>query len=154
MPADNDNKASHRNLDMLDRYAAARVVKAAKMAASAAAEGVAAAAAPLQLVAEGDSWFAYPPGWDLINQIRGLGYRVENVGRAGSLLEDMVLGWHNDFDQPIADFFERDPSQLFETARLVEEYRPRALLFSGGGNDIAGPELKAYISCGCRFVLR
>ena len=91
------------------------------------------------LVAEGDSWFDYPPGYDVINQLQDTGYRIESVASAGATVEQMVYGPDN--DQPVADFFKRDLSQLAETLRYIQEQRPAAVLFSGGGNDIAGDEL-------------
>jgi hypothetical protein len=91
------------------------------------------------LVGEGDSWFDYPPGFDVLDQMGEFGYRVHSVANAGATVEQMVFGPDN--DQPVADFFKRDPSQLAETLRYIQEQEPAAVLFSGGGNDIAGDEL-------------
>lgn len=91
------------------------------------------------LVAEGDSWFDYPPGFDVLDQLGDIGYKVHSVANAGATVEQMVYGPDN--DQPVADFFKRDPSQLAETMRYIQERSPSAVLFSGGGNDIAGDEL-------------
>ncbi len=91
------------------------------------------------LVAEGDSWFDYPPGFDILDHLEEFGYRVKSVASAGATVEQMVYGPDN--DQKIADAFKRDPSQLAETLRYIREEQPAAVLFSGGGNDIAGDEL-------------
>jgi hypothetical protein len=91
------------------------------------------------LVAEGDSWFDYPPGYDVIKGLRDARYNVHSISSAGATVEQMVYGPDN--DQPVADFFRRDPSQLAETLRYIRERRPDAVLFSGGGNDLAGDEL-------------
>jgi hypothetical protein len=91
------------------------------------------------LVAEGDSWFDYPPGFDVLNNLENFGYTVHSVANAGATIEQMAYGPDN--DQPVADFFKRDPSQLAETLRYIQEHEPAAVLFSGGGNDIAGNEL-------------
>jgi hypothetical protein len=91
------------------------------------------------LVAEGDSWFDYPPGFDVLDQLEDFGYKVHSVASAGATVEQMVYGPDN--DQKMADFFKRDPSQLAETLRHIREEEPAAVLFSGGGNDIAGNEL-------------
>jgi hypothetical protein len=91
------------------------------------------------LVGEGDSWFDYPPGYDVMDQLEDFGYRVHSVANAGATVEQMAYGPDN--DQPVADFFKRDPSQLAETLRHIRDERPAAVLFSGGGNDIAGDEL-------------
>jgi len=91
------------------------------------------------LVGEGDSWFDYPPGFDILDQLEDFGYRVHSVASAGATVEQMVYGPDN--DQKVADLFKRDPSQLAETLRFIREEKPAAVLFSGGGNDIAGEEL-------------
>jgi lysophospholipase L1-like esterase len=87
------------------------------------------------LVAEGDSWFDYP-----LNDILRLledhhGYDVESVAHKGDRLEDMAYG----------------PGQLEELARRLEKILrqniiPKAILLSGGGNDIAGEEFGMLIN--------
>jgi lysophospholipase L1-like esterase len=79
------------------------------------------------LVAEGDSWFDYP-----FNDVLGLledqhNFRVESVAHHGDSVEEMAY----------------DTSQLTALARKMEHLQndgrvPRAILISGGGNDIAG----------------
>ncbi len=96
------------------------------------------------LVAEGDSWFDYPPGMDVVDVLEDAGYNVYCVAAAGATVEDMAYG--PDTDQPISDFFMRDASQLAETMRYIREQRPKAVLFSGGGNDIAGDELTPLLN--------
>jgi lysophospholipase L1-like esterase len=86
-------------------------------------------------VAEGDSWFDYP-----LNDILRLledhhGYDVESVAHKGDRLEDMAYG----------------PGQLEELARRLEKilrqnFIPKAILLSGGGNDIAGEEFGMLIN--------
>ena len=98
------------------------------------------------LVAEGDSWFDYPPGRDVLDWLeKAHGYTIHKVAKFGSLLEYMVLGVGNDDDQ-FGDIFGRDASQLIETMKLVEQHQPTVLLFSGGGNDIVGEPLTAYLN--------
>jgi lysophospholipase L1-like esterase len=79
------------------------------------------------LVAEGDSWFDYP----LVDILRVLdddyGYDVESVAHKGDPIEEMAYGG----------------TQLDDFARRLEKVRargqvPRAVLVSGGGNDVAG----------------
>ncbi|BBJ24441.1 GDSL-type esterase/lipase family protein [Candidatus Nitrotoga sp. AM1P] len=81
------------------------------------------------LVAEGDSWFDYP----LHDVLRILedhyGYDVESVANKGDRVEDMAYSG----------------GQLEEFTRRIEKVLrngpvPRAILLSGGGNDIAGDE--------------
>jgi hypothetical protein len=91
--------------------------------------GVAALAATQVLVAEGDSWFDYP--WtDVLRLLEDTYfYDVESVAHKGDRIEDMAYSG----------------GQLEEFARRLEKLLerntvPRAILLSGGGNDVAGPE--------------
>jgi lysophospholipase L1-like esterase len=87
------------------------------------------------LVAEGDSWFDYSlfdtvPRVDIVDDLRELhGWRVESVAHKGDNLENMAY----DDDQLRA---------LVKTLKRVKDAgeQPDALLLSGGGNDLAGPE--------------
>ena len=82
------------------------------------------------LLAEGDSWFDYP-GTDLLEELEDVhGYRVESVAHRGDTLESMAYGprQQDGFDRRLRKIADRDE-------------RPRAVLLSGGGNDIAGDEL-------------
>lgn len=81
------------------------------------------------LVAEGDSWFDYP----LHDVLRILedhyGYDIESVATKGHRVEDMAYSG----------------GQLEEFTRRIEKVLrngsvPRAILLSGGGNDLAGKE--------------
>lgn len=80
------------------------------------------------LVAEGDSWFDYP--WmDVLDVLGDLGYEIESVASKGDRVEDMAYGG----------------GQLAKFRRVLEKVLrraelPRAILLSGGGNDIAGTE--------------
>ena len=81
------------------------------------------------LVAEGDSWFDYPFN-DVLSELEDRhGYDVESVAHKGDPIENMAYG----------------DGQLEAFARLVEKVLARgtplkAVLLSGGGNDIAGDE--------------
>lgn len=87
------------------------------------------------LVAEGDSWFDYP-----LNDVLGclednFGYRVESVAHKGDTLESMAY----------------DDAQLVALQRRFERVQeqgtsPRAILLSGGGNDIAGDEFAVLLN--------
>src|SRR5262245_50153905 len=83
----------------------------------------------VRVVAEGDSWFSYIPPTDVLACLRkrlwnGWQYDVADRAKAGATLNDMVYG--------------RD---IIDTYQLIEDHRPEVILFSGGGNDIAGGEL-------------
>ncbi len=81
------------------------------------------------LVAEGDSWFDYP----LHDVLKALddehGYSVESVSHAGDAIEQMAY----------------ENGQLDDFTRRIEKVlaagaAPKAILLSGGGNDLAGTE--------------
>ena len=81
------------------------------------------------LVAEGDSWFDYPFN-DILSLLEDQhGYDVESVAHKGDRVEEMAYGG----------------GQLDELTRRLEKLlrqgiMPRAILLSGGGNDVAGDE--------------
>lgn len=86
------------------------------------------------LIAEGDSWFDYP-GTDLLDALQQSGYDVESVARAGDRVEMMAFG----------------RGQLDKFAAAVEKvigngHTPKAILLSGGGNDLAGSEFGFLIN--------
>lgn len=94
------------------------------------------------LVAEGDSWFDYPgPGkGDLLDVLRkNHGYTIHQVSKAGALLEEMVYGSDRRFWGP-------SRPQIIRTMDKVSQVRPSLVMISGGGNDIAGDELIAFIN--------
>lgn len=81
------------------------------------------------LVAEGDSWFDYPLN-DVLSCLEDEhGYDVESVAHKGDRVETMAYA----------------EGQLVDLSRLIEKLirqgvAPKAILLSGGGNDIAGDE--------------
>jgi lysophospholipase L1-like esterase len=86
------------------------------------------------LIAEGDSWFDYP-FCDILARLEAEGYEVESVAHRGDSLEDMA----------------HDPGQVERLARAFEKVKerglsPRAILLSGGGNDIAGDEFAVLLN--------
>jgi lysophospholipase L1-like esterase len=85
------------------------------------------------LVAEGDSWFDYP-FFDVLKLLEDEhGYDVRHVAHMGDRVEDMAYGGGEGAGQLDA------LTRLLE--KLLRERKvPRAILLSGGGNDIAGNE--------------
>lgn len=94
------------------------------------------------LIAEGDSWFAYP-GMDVIGALEGQTlpgrayYRVYSAASAGDTVESMA--YH--------------PGQRRTFLREYEKVRDagmaaqlKAVLLSGGGNDIAGQEFSLLLN--------
>ena len=80
----------------------------------------------LKILAEGDSWFLYPI---LLNDVVANlsdDYAIYSVASAGDTLENMVRG----------------TAHLEE---LIQEHGFDAMLFSAGGNDIAGDMLRSYL---------
>lgn len=92
------------------------------------------------VVAEGDSWFDYLPGKDVLDWLRGeYGYTIHKFAVGGDTLENMVYGTE------IRRNFSRKPAGLDEVVEAVKKHKPRAVLLSAGGNDVAGTELMTYL---------
>lgn len=85
------------------------------------------------IVAEGDSWFDYP-GSDILDCLDQLGYSIQSVARAGDRAEMMAFG----------------KGQLDKLAAAIDKVivqgKLKAILLSGGGNDIAGAEFGFLIN--------
>jgi lysophospholipase L1-like esterase len=87
------------------------------------------------LIAEGDSWFDYP-FHDVLQLLEDEHlYDVESVAHKGDCVEDMA----------------HSGGQFEEFARRLEKLLrankvPRAILLSGGGNDIAGDEFAVLLN--------
>lgn len=89
------------------------------------------------IVAEGDSWFEYPLRHEIVHYLKKVrGFHVKSVSHHGDELDDMVYGFE----------------QITRTKRHVKKYlyeeapEKKILLFSAGGNDIAGSELDAFLN--------
>jgi hypothetical protein len=101
------------------------------------------------LLAQGDSWFDYPPGTDLIDCLhRNHGHEIVNIAVAGSTLNDEAYGPvpRELFGLPIGQTQSDDPSRIAELVQRILEDKPQALLLSAGGNDIAGDEFFSFIN--------
>ena len=87
------------------------------------------------LLAEGDSWFDYP-FYDVLQNLKSVHqYRIESAAHKGDTLESMVY----DVDQL--------SGLALEMARLRDlKIQPVAILLSGGGNDVSGPELALLLN--------
>jgi len=87
------------------------------------------------LIAEGDSWFDYPM-FDVLGMLEDKhGYEIEDVAHKGDRVEDMAYS-----DGQLADF-NRKVEKLIRRGET-----PRAILLSGGGNDIAGDEFHVMLN--------
>jgi hypothetical protein len=93
------------------------------------------------LIAEGDSWFDYMPGIDIIDHLRYRGYAFDvNYASAGDTLENMIYGTRYDNN------YNRLRPQIDAILARIKQVKPRAFLFSGGGNDVAGDEFAQYFN--------
>jgi hypothetical protein len=109
--------------------------------------GAAPAAAPLVMLAHGDSWFDYPLAGnglslgdtDVIAQLRTMGQVnpiILNVSHYGDASTD-ELSWPKQ---------QRMIDALSDSANWLEAAAPDAILFSGGGNDIAGDQFCIFLN--------
>jgi hypothetical protein len=99
------------------------------------------AAPERRIVAEGDSWFDYAPGFDILDNLKGKHkFAIYKVAEAGDTLENMSYGTE------IRSNYSRKPPQLTQTLDAIKNFQARVVLLSGGGNDIAGPELSAFFN--------
>jgi len=80
----------------------------------------------LKILAEGDSWFQYPILLDDVIDNLSKDYAVYSVAAAGATMEHMLHG-------------------VAHLEQLIRANDFQALLFSGGGNDIAGDALLTYL---------
>ncbi|HPI41048.1 MAG TPA: SGNH/GDSL hydrolase family protein [Pseudobdellovibrionaceae bacterium] len=100
--------------------------------------------AGLKIVAEGDSWFAYPAITQVKNLIRHLqdrGYIITNLSTIGHTATEIVYGTilHEKYNYwPF--------QQIDQTLEIIDQQEPDIVLFSAGGNDIAGDELGTYLN--------
>jgi len=86
------------------------------------------------LIAEGDSWFDYP-GTDILDALEQSAYDVASVAHAGDRVEMMAFG------RGQLDGFAAGVEKIIASGNT-----PKAILLSGGGNDIAGDEFGFLIN--------
>lgn len=87
------------------------------------------------LFAEGDSWFDYPNA-DVLRLLEGdYNYEIYSVAKHGDTLESLAYDGHQ-------------LRGLSRKLRVVHDRgkEPRAILMSGGGNDVAGDELAILLN--------
>ena len=98
-----------------------------------------------RLLAQGDSWFNYWIGRDILHWLHeDFGWQIDSIAVAGSTLNDVVYGPvpkdFLDFRQTAA------PSRLEELVYRIGQDKPPALLLSVGGNDVAGDEFFSFLN--------
>ena len=138
------------NRDLLDQIHSARMAVRGYNAVPINQRGAAAkplmsmlAATPnkrtFNLLAQGDSWFDYPPGTDLIDCLHSNhGHAITNIALAGSTLNDEAYGPvpRELFGLPtsLGPLQSDDCDRITELAHRIEQDKPQALLLSAGGN--------------------
>lgn len=87
------------------------------------------------LLAQGDSWYDYP-FYDILQDLEGIyQWKIQSAAKAGDTLNNMV------YNQDQLSTF------ILRMKRLHEQKDdPKAILISGGGNDVAGPELSLILN--------
>lgn len=96
---------------------------------------------PQDLIAEGDSWFHYLPGTDILDCLRNhYGYEIDSYAKAGDTLENMIYGTE------LNSRFHRPSPQIRKVLNRIGLLKPKVFLFSGGGNDVAGDEFESYLN--------
>jgi lysophospholipase L1-like esterase len=87
------------------------------------------------VIAEGDSWFDYP-FHDILKDLEDLyGFDVESVAHKGDTVEEMAYSGGQ------LDDFSRRVEKVLKTG-----VKPRAILLSGGGNDVAGDDFEMLLN--------
>ncbi len=87
------------------------------------------------LIAEGDSWFDQIIRYDLLSALEDEhDYQIEEVASPGHTIKHMA----------------HDPAQLNGFLRIIKKalkggQKPRAILLSGGGNDVAGAKFEEML---------
>lgn len=84
------------------------------------------------VISEGDSWFSFPIHANIVDHLDDM------TGRRMSLLRLEKSG-----DEAVAMTTD---AKLKTLSNYLQRYKPHVLLFSGGGNDIVGPELLKFIA--------
>ena len=98
----------------------------------------------LTIVAEGDSWFDYPLKKDVIDYLIKRGYAIKKFSRAGDTLENMIYG--SAYKKKGDRITHSGQVSLQKTLNAIKHFKPNFVLFSGGGNDIVGPEILGYLN--------
>ncbi len=94
------------------------------------------------LIAEGDSWFAYP-GLDVLGALKGqtlpgaVYYKVYSAASPGDTVESMA------YDADQREGFAEEFQKVVDAGKQREV---KAILLSGGGNDIAGKQFHVLLN--------
>ena len=111
-----------------------------------AAADEAAPSAPLVMLAHGDSWFDYPlggtiPGVSTTDIIAQLG----SMGNINPMILNVSHYGDTTTDELSLSKQQRMITALRDSSNWLESGRPDAVLFSGGGNDVAGEQFCIFL---------
>jgi hypothetical protein len=99
------------------------------------------------MLAQGDSWFDYPTGTDLIDCLHSNhGHTITNIAVAGSTLNDEAYGPVPRQMFGLGPPQSNDPDRITELVHHIQRVKPQALLLSAGGNDVAGDEFFSFLN--------
>lgn len=99
---------------------------------------------PTKILAQGDSWFNYWIGCDILYWLsHKYGRKIDSIAVAGSTLNDIVYG-------PVPDDLldsrqTAAPSRLLELVYRIQTDKPPALLLSASGDDVAGGPFFSFV---------
>lgn len=95
----------------------------------------------LNIVAEGDSWFDYILGTDIIDCLRrNHNCIVDKFANAGDTLENMIYG------TMVERGYRPAESSIKLVLQRLRHLQPPIFLFSGGGNDIVGDPFGTFLN--------
>jgi hypothetical protein len=103
------------------------------------------------LLAQGDSWFDYPTGTDIIDCLHSThGHTITNIAVAGSTLNDEAYGPVPREMFGLGPRQSDDPDRITELVNLIQKGNEngqfQGLLLSAGGNDVAGSEFFSFVN--------
>jgi hypothetical protein len=104
------------------------------------------ALAPLVLLAHGDSWFDYPlNGNDLALNATDIIVQLQSMGDTHPLILNLSHYGESTTEEMSLTRQQRLIKAIDDKANWANDSAPDAILFSGGGNDIAGTQFCIYL---------
>jgi hypothetical protein len=134
--------------EILERTKAhqARMRRLAASQATLTAAGAPVAQRPLVLLAHGDSWFDYPlSGNDVTFGTTDVIAQLETMGKVTPIIHNISHHGDATTDELSLPKQERLIEALRTPENWPETHQPDAILFSGGGNDIAGDQFCIFL---------
>jgi hypothetical protein len=118
-----------------------------KMARAAMAQAnIAPAAAPLVMLAQGDSWFDYPLNGNAISLTStDIIAHLQGMGTTNPVVINMAHYGEASTDEMSLPKQERMIRTLHDPSNWLSNGKPDAILFSAGGNDIAGDQFCIFV---------